>query len=85
MKPGVPCRQAPPLFNAPFGAQLHTISFTVHAVVMLVLQTTYNDVVAVDSIVAMTIRLTVWIVILSLMFFQLRKNKLYVHKGNHLA
>jgi len=45
-------------------------TFTLNAVVMLVLQTVYHDVVAVDSIVAMTIRLTTWIVILALMLSQ---------------
>ncbi len=50
-------------------------TFTVHAVVMLVLQIAYRDVVAVDSIMAMTVRLTVWIVILALMLFQMKKNK----------
>lgn len=50
-------------------------TFTLHAVVMLVLQTVYHDVVAVDSIVAMTIRLTAWVVILALMLFQLKRNK----------
>lgn len=50
-------------------------TFTVHALVMLVLQIAYRDVVAVDSIVAMTVRLTAWIVILALMLFQMKKNK----------
>jgi len=45
-------------------------TFTLNAVVMLVLQTVYHDVVAVDSIVAMTIRLGAWIVILALMLSQ---------------
>ena len=60
-------------------------TFTVHAVVMLVLQAAYRDVVAVDSIVAMTVRLAVWIVILALLFFQLRKKISYARKGGHLA
>lgn len=50
-------------------------TFTFHAVVMLVLQTAYHDVVAVDSVVAMIIRLTAWTVILALMLFQVKKNK----------
>ena len=47
-------------------------TFGVHALVMLILQTAYRDVVAIDSVVAMTLRLSVWAVILGLMFFQAR-------------
>ena len=50
-------------------------TFSIHAVVMLILQTAYRGGVAVDSIQAMTLRLTVWLVILALMFFQSRKSK----------
>jgi hypothetical protein len=50
-------------------------TFSVHALVMLILQTAYRDVVAIDSVMAMNIRMTVWIIILSLMFFRSRKNK----------
>lgn len=42
---------------------------------MLILQTAYEDVVAVDSIRAMTIRMIAWAIILSLMFIQSRKYK----------
>ena len=50
-------------------------TFGVHTLVMFILQTAYRGVVAVDSIVAMTIRMTVWIIILALMYFQSRKTK----------
>jgi hypothetical protein len=50
-------------------------TFAVHALVMLVLQIAYREVVAVDSLVAMTVRLTIWIVILTLMLFQVKTNK----------
>ena len=50
-------------------------TFGVHALVMLILQTAYSDVVAIDSTVAMTIRLASWIIILALMYFQSRKTK----------
>jgi hypothetical protein len=53
-------------------------TFSLHALVMLLLQTTYHGVVAVESIVAMTIRLVVWGIILGLMFLQQRKNKVAV-------
>ncbi len=52
------------------------VTFSAHAVVMLVLQTAYSSVVAPDSIRAMIVRLIVWVIILALMFFQSRKNKL---------
>lgn len=50
-------------------------TFGVHALVMLILQTAYRDVVAPDSIRAMTVRLIVWSIILGLMFLQQRKNR----------
>lgn len=54
-------------------AALATLSM--HTIVMIVLQTAYSDVVAQDSILAMTLRIVVWIIILAPMLFQLRKNK----------
>jgi hypothetical protein len=63
-------------------AMLVTIAtFSIHAAVMLILQTTYPEVVAIDSVVAMTIRLTTWLIILALMFFQARKNKNMIGSG----
>ena len=50
-------------------------TFGVHTLVMLVLQVAYRDVVAIDSVVAMTIRLIAWVIILTLMFFQTQKNR----------
>jgi hypothetical protein len=50
-------------------------TFGVHALVMFILQTAYRGVVAIDSIMAMTIRMAVWIIILALMYFQSRKIK----------
>ena len=50
-------------------------TFGLHAAVMLVLQTTYHNIVAVDSLVAMTIRLVGWILILALMLFQTKRNR----------
>lgn len=41
-----------------------------HSIVMVVLQTAYRDVVALDSIRAMTIRITAWIVITALVLVQ---------------
>jgi hypothetical protein len=51
-------------------------TFCVHALVMLFLQTAYRSVVAPDSIVAMTIRIIVWGIILGLMVVQSRQDKI---------
>lgn len=51
------------------------VTFGVHALVMLTLQVAYRGVVAPDSIVAMTVRLIAWAIILALMFAQARKGK----------
>ena len=51
-------------------------TFGLHAVVMLVLQVGYQGLVASDSIKAMTVRLVAWLIILTLMVIQLRKNRL---------
>ena len=47
-------------------------TLSLHVLVMLFLQIGYGDVVANDSIMAMTIRITVWIFILVLLFFASR-------------
>ena len=49
-------------------------TFMAHTLVMIILQSAYNDVVAADSIRAMTIRMVAWVIILGLMFIQSRKN-----------
>ncbi|KAA3644163.1 MAG: hypothetical protein DWQ07_18810 [Chloroflexi bacterium] len=49
------------------------LTFSSHALVMLILQTTYSDIVAPDSIRAMTLRLIVWVIILALLYFRSRK------------
>jgi hypothetical protein len=51
-------------------------TFGVHAIVMLVLQTAYRQVVAIDSIVAMTVRLVFWTIILGLLIVQRRYKKI---------
>lgn len=45
-------------------------TFGLHTIVMLILQTAYREVVATDSIVAMTVRLLVWAVIAGLLIVQ---------------
>jgi len=49
-------------------------TFGANVAVILILQTVYRGIVAPDSILAMTIRVIVWIVILGLMFAQLPSN-----------
>ena len=44
-----------------------------HAIVMLVLLTAYKDVVAPDSLMAMTVRNSVWVIILALLLVQRRQ------------
>jgi hypothetical protein len=51
-------------------------TFGLHALVMIILQVSYRDVVAIDSIVAMTVRMTIWIIILALLYVQTRRNLL---------
>jgi len=46
-----------------------------HAVVMLILQTAYRAVVAPDSIMAMTVRMVFWAVIVGLLIVQQRKRE----------
>lgn len=50
-------------------------TFSLHTLVMILLQTVHRDVVAVDSIRAMTIRMVAWVIILVLMYAQSRKDK----------
>lgn len=50
-------------------------TFSLHTVVMIILLTVYGDIVAVDSIRAMTIRMVAWSIIIGLMYAQLRKDK----------
>lgn len=59
--------------NSRFAMPAAIGTFSIHALIMFILQTGYQDVVAIDSIVAMTIRLSVWAVILGLMFVQSRR------------
>lgn len=49
--------------------------FGLHVLVMLILLSGYREVVAPDSIVAMSLRISVWAAILVLMVLQSRKNR----------
>ncbi len=46
-----------------------------HSAVMLILQTAYREVVAPDSIRAMTVRIVVWVIIVGVMVVYNRKNR----------
>lgn len=61
--------------NSRFAMPAAIGTFSLHALIMLILQTAYSGIVAPDSIRAMTVRLIVWAIILTLMFFQQRRNK----------
>lgn len=56
-----------------FALPLAAATFSLHALVMVILQTVYRQVVAPDSIKAMTVRMVIWIIILTLLFIQKRK------------
>lgn len=61
--------------NHRFALPVAVATFGIHTLVMLILQTAYREMVAIDSTVAMIIRLTAWLIILALMYFQSRKTK----------
>ena len=59
--------------NSKYAVPAAIATLSSHSIVMIVLQTVYREVVAPDSILAMTVRIIVWIVILALLFIQARK------------
>jgi hypothetical protein len=56
-----------------------SVTLGMHAIVMIILQTTYRNVVAPDSLMATTVRLIIWVIILVLLIIQHRQNQ--VNKG----
>ena len=50
-------------------------TFGIHAIVMLILQVAYRSLVASDSILAMTVRLVTWAIIVGLLILQQRNKK----------
>ncbi|MEA3351733.1 MAG: hypothetical protein U9Q82_14030 [Chloroflexota bacterium] len=50
-------------------------TFISHSIVMVILQTAFRDVVAPDSIKATSVRIVLWLIILTLMIIQTQKNK----------
>jgi len=57
----------------PWATKLTVATLLTHSTVMLILQTAYRSVVAPDSIRAMTIRITAWVIISALLFFGQRQ------------
>ena len=64
--------------RSPYAMPFAIATFSAHAVVMLILQVGYREVVAIDSIVAMTIRLIAWLIILAMLFFASRRSTVTV-------
>ena len=58
--------------NSRFALAAAIGTFSAHALVMLILQVAYRGVVAQDSIMAMTVRMVVWGIILGLMLIRRR-------------
>ncbi len=61
--------------NHKFALTAASATLAIHAIVMVVLQIAYRNTVAEESIQAMTIRIIVWVMILSLLFIQSRIGK----------
>jgi uncharacterized membrane protein len=51
------------------------VTFSIHAVVTLLLLSAFRGTPAAESILAMIFRLLIWLIILALMFFQSRKKR----------
>lgn len=54
--------------RSPYALTAAVVTFSAHVLVMLILQLSYRDVVAPDSLRAMTIRISVWLIILAMLF-----------------
>jgi hypothetical protein len=61
--------------RSPYAWPAAVATLSAHVVVMLILQIGYSSVVARDSIMAMTIRISVWLLILALLFYSSRQGQ----------
>jgi len=61
--------------NSRYAMPAAIATFSIHAIVTLLLLSVFRGTPAAESILAMTFRLVVWLIILALMFFQSWKNK----------
>ena len=59
--------------NSRFAILAAITTFSIHAIVTLLLLSAFRGTPAAESILAMTFRLIVWLIILALMFFQSRR------------
>jgi hypothetical protein len=58
---------------SPYALPAAVATLSLHVLVMLILLIGYSDVVANDSIIAMTIRIASWLIILPLLFYASRQ------------
>ncbi len=61
--------------NSRYAMAAAIATFSAHATVTLLLLSAFRGTPAAESILAMTFRLVVWLIILSLLFFQSRKQR----------
>lgn len=66
--------------NHPYARTAAGATLLAHSIVMIILQTAYQQEVAAQSIVAMTIRIIVWLAILVLLRIQSRSGKVSHHR-----
>ncbi|MBI5963181.1 MAG: hypothetical protein HY863_06885 [Chloroflexi bacterium] len=59
--------------NSRYAMSVAIATFSIHAIVTLLLLSAFRGTPAAESLLAMTFRLVVWLIILALMFFQSRK------------
>lgn len=64
--------------NTRYALPAAAATLSAHALVMIVLQTAYREIVAPDSIRAMTVRIGVWIIILALLLIQKQRSKISI-------
>jgi hypothetical protein len=61
--------------NSKYALPAAIATFSAHLLVMFILLSGYRSVIATDSIMAMTLRLVTWLIILTLMYLGTRKRK----------
>lgn len=61
--------------NSRYAMSAAIATFAIHVTVTLLLLSAFRGTPAAESILAMTFRLVTWLIILGLMFFQLRKSR----------
>lgn len=64
--------------NSRYAGAAALVTLALHTTVMIILQTAYQDVVATESVRAMTIRITTWLVIQGLLLLQRRRDRVRV-------